>query len=261
MSETALLQADSLTVRYPKATAPAVDGVSFSVAPGECLGLVGASGCGKSTVARALLGLQPIASGRVLWQGRDIATFSAREEADYRRAVQIVFQDTLGALNPRMRIRSALNEVLRVHRHDAYPTDEARENRIRELLDRVELPAETADRYPHELSGGQRQRIGIARALAVEPRLLVADEPVSALDVAVQAQVLRMLRRLLDDTGISMLFVSHDLAVVRCLCPRALVMHAGRIVEEGPTATLFTAPSAPFTKELLSAVPRLASNP
>ena len=257
MTPPALIESDSLTVRYPKAAAPAVDGVSFRLAPGECLGLVGASGCGKSTVARALLGLQPVASGRILWQGRDTAAFSAREKAEYRRAVQIVFQDTLGALNPRMRIRTALDEVLRVHRRERFPTAADRSARILALLDRVELPAETADRYPHELSGGQRQRIGIARALAVEPRLLVADEPVSALDVAVQAQVLRMLRGLLDETGLSMLFVSHDLAVVRCLCPRALVMHAGRIVEEGPTEKLFSSPSAPFTKELLSAVPRL----
>ena len=173
--------------------------------------------------------------------------------------MQLVFQDTLGALQPRMRCGAAVEEALAVHRAEAYPTREARRKRVRELFETVELAAEAADRYPHELSGGQRQRVGIARALAVEPRVLVADEPVSALDVAVQAQLLRTLRRLLDATGLAMLFVSHDLAVVRCLCPRALVMDAGRIVEEGPTDALFSAPRTAFTRELLAAVPRFAA--
>ncbi len=254
-----LLAAENLTVRYRGASRPAAADVSLSIAPGECVGLVGGSGCGKSTVARALVGLERPAAGRVLWRGRDTAAFGRAERLEWRRGVQLVFQDTLGALQPRMRTGAAVAEALKVHRAAAYPTREARRARVLELFDLVELPAEAADRYPHELSGGQRQRVGIARALAVEPRVLLADEPVSALDVAVQAQMLRTLRRLLDATGLAMLFVSHDLAVVRCLCSRALVMDAGRIVEEGPAETLFSAPRTPFTRELLDAVPRFAA--
>ncbi len=246
-----LLAAENLTVRYRGASRPAAADVSLSIAPGECVGLVGGSGCGKSTVARALVGLERPAAGRVLWLGRDTASFGRAGRLEWRRGVQLVFQDTLGALQPRMRTGAAVAEALKVHRAAAYPTREARRARVLELFDLVELPAEAAERYPHELSGGQRQRVGIARALAVEP--------VSALDVAVQAQMLRTLRRLLDATGLAMLFVSHDLAVVRCLCSRALVMDAGRIVEEGPAETLFSAPRTPFTRELLDAVPRFAA--
>ena len=258
---TPLLAAEGLTVRYRGAPRPAAADVSLSIAPGECVGLVGGSGCGKSTVARTLVGLERPSAGRVLWRGRDVAAFGRAERLGWRRGVQLVFQDTLGALQPRMRTGAAVEEALKVHRADAYPTREARRERVRELFEMVELPAEAAERYPHELSGGQRQRVGIARALAVEPRVLLADEPVSALDVAVQAQLLRTLRRLLDATGLAMLFISHDLAVVRCLCSRALVMDAGRVVEEGPTETLFSAPRTPFTRELLDAVPRFAARP
>ena len=253
-----LLAAEGLGVRYAPRAPLAVEGVSLVLREGECVGLVGGSGCGKSTVARALVGLLPPAAGRVLWRGRDVASLDAAARRACRREVQLVFQDSSGALDPRMRVGDQIAEALLVHRREAFPGRAAREARVRELLDRVELPAEAARRFPHELSGGQRQRIGIARALAVEPRVLLADEPVSALDVAVQAQLLRTLRRLLDETGLAMLFVSHDLAVVRCLCPRALVMERGRIVEEGPTAELFERPRAPFTQELLAAVPRLA---
>lgn len=253
----ALLAAENLTVRYRGAARPAAEGVSLAVRPGECVGLVGGSGCGKSTVARALVGLETPAAGRVLWQGRDTASFGRAERLAWRRGVQLVFQDALGALQPRMRAGEAVAEAVAVHRGAAYPTRAARRDRVRELFELVELSAETADRYPHELSGGQRQRVGIARALAVEPRVLLADEPVSALDVAVQAQLLRTLRRLLDTTGLAMLFVSHDLAVVRCLCTRALAMSAGRIVEEGPVDRLFRTPSSPEVRALLAAVPRL----
>ena len=252
-----LLACEGLCVRYAPRGPFAAEDVSFAVGEGECLGLVGGSGCGKSTVARALVGLEKPAAGRVLWRGRDVAAMDADERRGFRRAVQLVFQDALGALDPRMRAGDAIGEALLVHRREAYPTREARRGRVRELLSRVELPPETADRYPHELSGGQRQRVGIARALAAEPRVLLADEPVSALDVAVQAQLLRTLKRLLDETGLAMLFVSHDLAVVRCLCPRAIVMDRGRVVEAGPTAELFSNPRSPFTRELLGAVPRL----
>lgn len=252
-----ILEAENLVISYGRRKSPAVSGVSFTLGRGECLGLVGTSGCGKSSVARALVGLERLAAGRILWDGVDIAHFDARHRREYRRHVQLIFQDTLGALNPRMRIGACLEEVLAVHRHDRYPTRSARRQRALELLGRVELPAELADRYPHELSGGQRQRIGIARALAAEPDVLIADEPVSALDVAVQAQILRMLARLLRETRASMLFISHDLAVVRCLCPRAIVMQQGVIVEEGSTETLFSHPQHPFTRALLESVPKL----
>lgn len=252
-----LLACEGLCVRYAPRGPFAAENVSLSLGEGECLGLVGGSGCGKSTVARALVGLEPAAAGRVLWRGADIAAMDAPARREYRRAVQLVFQDTLGALDPRMRAGDAIAEALLVHRREAYPTRAARRERVQELLGRVELPPEAADRWPHELSGGQRQRVVIARALAVEPRVLLADEPVSALDVAVQAQLLRTLRRLLDETGLAMLFVSHDLAVVRCLCPRAVVMDRGRVVEAGPTAELFSHPRSSFTRELLDAVPRL----
>ena len=252
-----LLAAEGLGVRYAPRAPLAVEGVSLALREGECVGLVGGSGCGKSTVARALVGLEPAAAGRVLWRGRDIASMDAAARRECRRAVQLVFQDSLGSLDPRMRAGDAIGEALLVHRRDAYPTRAARRERACELLARVELPPELADRFPHELSGGQRQRVAIARALAVEPRVLLADEPVSALDVAVQAQLLRTLRRLLDDTGLAMLFVSHDLAVVRCLCPRAVVRDRDRVVEEGPTAELFSRPRAAFTRRLLDAVPRL----
>ena len=254
-----LLAAEGLCVRYRGMPRPAAQDVSLALAPGECVGLVGGSGCGKSTVARALVGLETPSAGRVLWRGRDTAAFGRAERLDWRRGVQLVFQDPLGALNPRMRVGAAVEEALRVHRPAAYPAREARRARVAELFATVELPAETARRYPHELSGGQRQRVCIARALAVEPRVLVADEPVSALDVAVQAQLLRTLRRLLDATGLAMLFVSHDLAVVRCLCSRALVMEAGRIVEEGSVGALFSAPRTACARALLDAVPRFAA--
>lgn len=252
-----LLAAEGLCVRYRGAPRPAVEDVSLSIRAGECVGLVGGSGCGKSTVARALVGLEKPVAGRVLWRGRDTAGLGRAERLAWRRDVQLVFQDALGALQPRMRTGEAVAEALAVHRADAYPTRAARLERVRELFDLVELPAETAVRYPHELSGGQRQRVGIARALAVGPRVLLADEPVSALDVAVQAQLLRTLRTLLDRTGLAMLFVSHDLAVVRCLCSRAIAMSAGRIAEEGPVERLFSAPASPRVRELLAAVPRL----
>lgn len=256
-----LLACEGLCVRYAPRGPFAVEDVSFGVGEGECLGLVGGSGCGKSTVARALVGLEPAAAGRVLWRGRDLAAMDAPARRDYRRAVQLVFQDSLGALDPRMRAGAALEEALSIHRREAFPARADRRARVRELLARVELPPETADRYPHELSGGQRQRVGIARALAVEPRVLIADEPVSALDVAVQAQLLRTLRRLLDETGLSMLFISHDLAVVRCLCSRAVVMERGRVVEAGPTGELFSRPRTAFTRRLLDAVPRFGGGP
>lgn len=257
MTPPPVLEVDGLAVRYGKNPRPAADGVSFSLAEGECVGLVGGSGCGKSTVARAIVGLEKAEAGRVLWRGRDIAAMPPAGRRDALRQIQMVFQDSSGALDPRMRVGNAVAEALLVHRRAEFPTRAAREARVAALLEEVELDPSLASRWPHELSGGQRQRVSIARALACEPRVLLADEPVSALDVAVQAQLLRSLKALLDRTGLAMLFVSHDLAVVRCLCSRAVVMENGRVVESGPVDGLFRAPRSGFAKRLLDAVPRL----
>ncbi len=232
----------------------AVDGVDLQVTEGETLGIVGESGSGKSTLARLLLRLEPPTAGTVLFRGRDVAEFGRRELRDFRRQAQIVFQDPYGSLNPRLTVGSALREVLRVHglaRGPAVP------ERVAELLRLVGLDGSAAARYPHEFSGGQRQRIGIARALAAEPRLLVADEPVSALDVSVQAQVLNLLVDLQARLGLTYVFIAHDLAVVRQVCDRVAVMKAGKIVEEAPASNLFAAPAHPYTRTLLAAVPRI----
>lgn len=254
--EQPLLSVDHLTISYARRKPPAVRDVSFSIFAGECVGLVGTSGCGKSTIARTLVGLEKPTAGEIRWRGKCLAGFSQEERRAYCRRVQLIFQDTLGALNPRMRVGESLDEVLRVHRAAELPDREARRACVAALLERVELAPALAERYPHEISGGQRQRIGIARALAVKPDLILADEPVSALDVAVQAQVLEMLKKLLRETGISMLFISHDLAVVRSLCPRILVMQRGEIVECGATDEVYANPRHPFTKALLDAVPK-----
>ena len=250
-ANTPLLRIEDLRVDYRRGRSVfhAVRGVSFDIRAGESVGVVGESGCGKTTVARAVLGIVPPAGGRILFAGRDLAGFSRADWAAYRRQVQIVFQDSLGALDPRQSVGSALRETLRFHGKDAG------EPRIRGLLDLVGLPAALAARYPHELSGGQRQRVAIARALAVEPRLVVADEPVSALDVSIQASVIHLLDRLRRDRGVAFLFIAHDLAVVRALCPVAHVMHAGAVVESGPTERLFTHPRDPYTRDLVDAVP------
>jgi peptide/nickel transport system ATP-binding protein len=233
-------------------TVRAVDGVSFDVAEGEAFGLVGESGCGKSTVARAALRLIEPDAGEVRFHAIDVRAAKGAALKALRRKMQIVFQDPYSSLNPRRRTSSTLTEPMAVH---GLARGAAARERAAKLLDEVGLPSVALDRYPHEFSGGQRQRLGIARALSVEPELLVADEPVSALDVSVQAQVLVLLRDLQQRRGLSFLFVSHDLAVVRWFCARLAVMYLGRIVEQGPVADVFREPLHPYTRVLRDASP------
>ncbi|MFJ6327815.1 MULTISPECIES: ABC transporter ATP-binding protein [unclassified Rhizobium] len=230
----------------------AVDAVSFDVFPGETLGLVGESGCGKSTLGRCLVRLYEVSSGRVLLEGTDIAPLSMRQLRPYRQHMQMIFQDPAASLNPRRRVGDLLAEPLRVHKI----ADRAGiAERLRELMDIVSLPASFLDRYPHEFSGGQRQRIGIARALALEPKLIIADEPVSALDVSVQAQIVNLFADLRKRLQLTILFIAHDLSVVRQVSDRTAVMYLGSIVEIGPTDLLFHRPAHPYTQALLSAIP------
>jgi oligopeptide/dipeptide ABC transporter ATP-binding protein len=230
----------------------AVDGVSFDVGTGEALGIVGESGCGKSTVARVALRLLPADGGSVRFNGEDVfAADSARMRA-LRARLQIVFQDPASALNPRQRVGDALAEPLAVH---GIASGAEAATRVRALLDEVGLPQSALDRFPHEFSGGQRQRIGIARALALNPDLVFADEPVSALDVSVQAQILALLAELKARRGLSFVFISHDLAVIRHFCQRVVVMYLGRIIEEGPAAGLLDTPLHPYTDLLRRSSP------
>jgi len=230
----------------------AVDGVSFSVARGETLGLVGESGSGKSTLSRAVLQLLEPTSGSVRFEGREIAGLSRRRMRPLRPAMQMVFQDTSTSLNPRRRIGQIVGEPLRVQ---GVASGRELRGRARELLERVGLPAAHYERYPHELSGGQRQRVGIARALALEPKLVIADEPVSALDASIRAQILDLMTELQGEFGLTYVFVAHDIGVVRHVSDRIAVMHEGRIVEQGPADRVCERPSDPYTKKLLAAVP------
>lgn len=253
----ALLEIDDLKVHFDvsfsKAKLRAVDGVSFNLEKGESLGLVGESGCGKTTIGNAIIGLVEPLSGSIRYEGHEALGLRGAELRRFRRKVQMVFQDPFGSLNPRMSIGAVLGEVLKVHGL-AHGRKE-RTERIAGLLKDVGLEPEYASRYPHEFSGGQRQRIGIARALAVSPSLIIADEPVSALDVSVQVQILNLMKDLQKQMDLSYLFIAHDLAVVRYVCTRTLVMYLGRIVETGPSDELFTRPAHPYTEALLSAVP------
>jgi oligopeptide transport system ATP-binding protein len=252
-----LLEVSRLQVRYPgpkRGTwVRAVSDVSFSISAGESVGLVGESGCGKSTIANAILGLVSVQSGDLRYKEQSIVNAKGTSLAAFRRQVQMVFQDPFGSLNPRMTIGAMIAEVLRVH--NMTKGREAIDRRVAELLTTVGLDPAYSGRYPHEFSGGQRQRICMARALAVNPVLLIADEPVSALDVSVQAQILSLMKMLQQKMDLSLLFIAHDLAVVRAMCTRVLVMYLGHLMESGPVELLYAKPAHPYTEALLSAVP------
>ncbi|MCO5060911.1 MAG: ATP-binding cassette domain-containing protein [Kiritimatiellae bacterium] len=252
----ALLEARGLgvTFRRGRRRVEALSDVGIAIGRGESVGIVGESGSGKTTLARVFLGLQEATAGDVLLEGRSIGDWVRRDRAAFRRRVQMVFQDPYGSLNPRLSIGSALAEVLRVHRLVHRGEEMAA---VAELLRSVGLDSRYADRFPHEFSGGQRQRVGIARALATRPEVLIADEPVSALDVSVQAQVLNLLRDLQRERGLTLLLIAHDLAAVRYVCDRVVVMHEGRVVEAGESAQVLDRPVHPYTKGLLAAVPEL----
>jgi oligopeptide transport system ATP-binding protein len=233
----------------------AVDGVSLRVRRGETMGLVGESGCGKSTLGRLILRLVDPTYGRIIFDGHDVTERSQRELRPLRRRMQIIFQDPYSSLNPRMTVREIVGEAIRIHELAKTRADE--EARIVQLLAQVGMRADAMDRYPHEFSGGQRQRIGIARALAVEPEFIVCDEPVSALDVSIQAQIVNLLVELQERLGLSYLFVSHDLKVVQHVSHRVAVMYLGKIVEQAPAERLYVEPRHPYTRALLAAVPQV----
>lgn len=230
----------------------AVDGVSLSILKGETLGLVGESGCGKSTLGRLILSLEEPTVGHIFFEGEDIFKFSGKQQKDYRKKVQIIFQDPYASLNPRRTASSTIGEPLLVNK---MKFGKERVDEVTRIMDTVGLTREQKDRYPHEFSGGQRQRIGIARALILRPKLIVADEPVSALDVSIQAQILNLLKELQKEFSLTYLFISHDLSVVRHISDRIAVMHFGKIVELAENRELYENPLHPYTMELLSAVP------
>ncbi|NTU92949.1 MAG: ATP-binding cassette domain-containing protein [Chlorobiaceae bacterium] len=258
-----ILSVRDLHVHYPvrKAglfgrgtVARAVNGVSFEVMKGETLGLVGESGCGKTTLGRAILRLVPSSKGgKILFRGRDITDLDNRRFRPLRKEMQMIFQDPFGSLNPRLTVGQMLGEALRVH--GIVRGGEATEKRVRDLLDTVGLNREYANRYPHEFSGGQRQRVGIARALAVNPAFIICDEPVSALDVSIQSQIINLLKDLQREFGLTYLFIAHDLSVVEYISDRVAVMYLGKIVEIADGETLYANPKHPYTQALLSAIP------
>ena len=261
MNEIPLLQVDGVTVRY---TLPsprlfrsgrkfhAVDGVSLEIGRGETLGLVGETGCGKTSLSRAIYGLVRVSSGAVRFGGVDLASANGGQRRMIRRGMQMIFQDPGGSLNPRMRVGELIAEPLTINGEG---DRRSRREKVVRVLEAVGLGAGDADRYPHEFSGGQRQRIAIARSVVLEPTLIIADEPVSALDVSLQAQILNLIAKLRLELGLALLFVSHDLGVVGYLCDRVAVMYLGRIVETGPAGEVLAAPGHPYTRELVTSSP------
>ncbi|ALN75516.1 MULTISPECIES: ABC transporter ATP-binding protein [unclassified Aureimonas] len=249
-----LLSVENLTTHFALShgTVRAVDGVSFTVRRGSIVGLVGESGSGKTTVGRSILRLIEPTGGRAVFDGRNLLDLSPKEMRAHRRRLQIIFQDPYSSLNPRMRVGAILAEALDTH---GLAKGAARQPRIAELLTRVGLSPDHAQRFPHEFSGGQRQRIGIARALAVEPDLIVADEPVSALDVSVQAQILNLMQDLQRAFGLTMIFIAHDLSVVEYLCDEVVVMYLGKVMERGPSREVYARPRHPYTKALIATAP------
>ena len=256
MSAPTLLEVTDLVVRFKTArgVVRAVNGVSLTLAAGETLGLVGESGCGKSTLGRALLGLAPVSGGTVRFEGIDVTRGLAGDLARLRARTAMIFQDPVGALNPRLAVGEAIAEVLRVHRK---VPPERIEARVHELLAMVGLGPEHAGRRPATLSGGQCQRVGIARALAVEPKLIIADECVAALDVSIQAQIVNLMIELCRTMGLALIFIAHDLGLVRRLCRTIAVMYLGRIVEQGPSEQVFADPLHPYTRALVAAIPEI----
>ncbi len=259
-----LLKVDHLKVSFPVFggvfrnkidEVKAVDDVSFEIKAGSTVGLVGESGSGKTTIGRAIARLVPCTAGNIVFEGTDILSLSRQEFRPFRKQIQMVFQDPYGSLNPRMTVCSTVGEALDIHFKNLSRSE--KEDRIEALLQQVGLQADAGNRYPHEFSGGQRQRIGIARALAVEPRFLICDEPVSALDVSVQAQIVNLLKDLQEELGLTYLFIAHDLAVVQHMSDQVLVLYHGQIVEAASSEEIYEDPQHDYTKKLLAAVPAL----